>query len=193
MLLPTRNRYFLNSAVRDVLPPQIRTTSFRIRCSKQKKYTASKILSVAGSNAATAVVVRAIANDLLPPELHDNIFSGICRLLSAFSNQLTTVIDEFDGLDPNDIYQVAEAYFGQAEFREIRRINFNFVNMERRDYQKKGHLRILEQEKRLLEEIPDMEMEDTTKRLRQAFSKANYKKRKLMGAVDLVRLNLNRL
>ncbi|CAA0820841.1 Protein RKD1 [Striga hermonthica] len=45
------------------------------------------------------------------------------------------------------------------------------------------HLQILEQEKRLLEEIPDMEMEDTTKRLRQAFFKANYKKRKLMGTV----------
>ncbi|GER30323.1 reticulon-like protein [Striga asiatica] len=43
------------------------------------------------------MVVRAVANDLLPLELHDHIFSGIRRLLS---NQLTMVIDEFDGLDP---------------------------------------------------------------------------------------------
>ncbi|KAL6541317.1 hypothetical protein OROHE_011025 [Orobanche hederae] len=47
----------------------------------------------------------------------------------------------------------------------------------------KEYLQILEQEKKLLEEIPDMQLEDTTKRLRQAFFKANYKKRKLMGVV----------
>ncbi|KAL6497391.1 hypothetical protein OROGR_029320 [Orobanche gracilis] len=48
----------------------------------------------------------------------------------------------------------------------------------------KEYLQILEEEKKLLEEIPDMQLEDTTKRLRQAFFKANYKKRKLMGVVD---------
>ncbi|KAL3640579.1 hypothetical protein CASFOL_015547 [Castilleja foliolosa] len=46
------------------------------------------------------------------------------------------------------------------------------------------YLRVLEQEKKLLEEIPDMQLEVATKRLRQAFFKANYKKRKLMGLVD---------
>ncbi|KAI3463972.1 hypothetical protein Pfo_020635 [Paulownia fortunei] len=42
-------------------------------------------------------------------------------------------------------------------------------------------IEILEQEKKLMEEIPDMELEDKTKRLRQACFKANYKKRRLMG------------
>ncbi|ESW27302.1 hypothetical protein PHAVU_003G189900 [Phaseolus vulgaris] len=37
----------------------------------------------------------------------------------------------------------------------------------------------LESEKKLLEEMPDIELEDNTKRLRQACFKANYKKRKL--------------
>lgn len=45
-------------------------------------------------------------------------------------------------------------------------------------------LEILEHEKKLMEEIPDMQLEDKTKRLRQAFFKANYKKRKLMGMID---------
>ncbi|KAI3454673.1 hypothetical protein Pfo_011336 [Paulownia fortunei] len=45
-------------------------------------------------------------------------------------------------------------------------------------------LEILEQEKKLMEEIPDMQLEDKTKRLRQAFFKANYKKRKLMGMIN---------
>lgn len=39
---------------------------------------------------------------------------------------------------------------------------------------------ILEREKKLIEEVPDMEMENQTKRLRQACFKANYKKRKFM-------------
>ncbi|XP_040988953.1 protein RKD1-like [Juglans microcarpa x Juglans regia] len=42
-------------------------------------------------------------------------------------------------------------------------------------------IEILEREKKLLEEIPDMQLEDNTKRLRQACFKANYKKRKLGG------------
>lgn len=44
----------------------------------------------------------------------------------------------------------------------------------------KESLEILEQEKRLMEQIPDIQLEDKTKKLRQAFFKANYKKRKLM-------------
>lgn len=45
-------------------------------------------------------------------------------------------------------------------------------------------IEILEGERKLLEEIPDAQLEDNTKRLRQACFKANYKKRKLMGTVD---------
>ena len=43
-------------------------------------------------------------------------------------------------------------------------------------------IEILEKEKKLMEEMPDMQLEDNTKRLRQACFKANYKKRKLMGS-----------
>ncbi|XP_027368823.1 protein RKD1-like [Abrus precatorius] len=42
-------------------------------------------------------------------------------------------------------------------------------------------IEILEKEKKLMEEMPDIELEDNTKRLRQACFKANYKKRKLKG------------
>ncbi|KAK7265798.1 hypothetical protein RJT34_33421 [Clitoria ternatea] len=43
---------------------------------------------------------------------------------------------------------------------------------------------ILEKEKKLLEEMPDIELEDHTKRLRQACFKANYKKRKLIEQME---------
>ncbi|XP_058180155.1 protein RKD2-like [Rhododendron vialii] len=42
-------------------------------------------------------------------------------------------------------------------------------------------IEILEKEKKLMEEAPDAQLEDKTKRLRQACFKANYKKRKLMA------------
>ncbi|KAJ7978432.1 RWP-RK domain-containing protein [Quillaja saponaria] len=45
----------------------------------------------------------------------------------------------------------------------------------------KNAIEILEREKKLLEEMPDLQLEDHTKRLRQACFKANYKKRKIMG------------
>lgn len=41
-------------------------------------------------------------------------------------------------------------------------------------------IEVLERERRMLEEMPDMDLEDKTKRLRQACFKANYKKRKLV-------------
>ncbi|KAK3036236.1 hypothetical protein RJ639_030778 [Escallonia herrerae] len=45
----------------------------------------------------------------------------------------------------------------------------------------KDAIKILEQERKLMEVVPDMQLEDKTKRLRQACFKANYKKRKIMG------------
>lgn len=39
---------------------------------------------------------------------------------------------------------------------------------------------ILEKEMKMVEEMPDLQLDDTTKRLRQACFKANYKKRRLM-------------
>ncbi|KAL4036224.1 hypothetical protein IC575_004952 [Cucumis melo] len=47
----------------------------------------------------------------------------------------------------------------------------------------KNVLEILENEKKLMEERPDLQLEDNTKRLRQACFKANYKKRKLSGLI----------
>ncbi|XP_059292686.1 protein RKD1-like [Lycium ferocissimum] len=43
----------------------------------------------------------------------------------------------------------------------------------------------LEEEKKRMEEIPDMELEEKTKRLRQSCFKADHKRRKLMGMAKL--------
>ncbi|CAA0833990.1 cytochrome BC1 synthesis [Striga hermonthica] len=93
--------------------------------SESKLATAKTILSAVGSAAATAVLIRSVAHDLLPPEFHEHIYSSIRRLLSSFSNQLTMVIDEFDGLDPNDIYQSAESYLGPKISPNTRRLKIS--------------------------------------------------------------------
>lgn len=45
-------------------------------------------------------------------------------------------------------------------------------------------IEILESERKMLEEIPDLQLEHKTKRLRQACFKSNYKKRKLMAMMS---------
>ena len=74
--------------------------------------TAKTFLSAVASVAATAMVVRSMANDLLPGELRDYAVAGLRRVLSRFSSHLTMVIDEFDGLSNNQIYEAAETYLG---------------------------------------------------------------------------------
>lgn len=44
----------------------------------------------------------------------------------------------------------------------------------------RNEIEVLEKEMKLVEEMPDKQLEDRTKRLRQACFKANYKKRRLM-------------
>ncbi|XP_059285714.1 protein RKD1-like [Lycium ferocissimum] len=45
----------------------------------------------------------------------------------------------------------------------------------------KDVINLLEEEKKRMEEFPDMELEEKTKRLRQSCFKANHKRRRLMG------------
>nr|KYP47176.1 hypothetical protein KK1_031200 [Cajanus cajan] len=42
-------------------------------------------------------------------------------------------------------------------------------------------IEVLEREKRMVEEMPDLQLDDNTRKLRQACFKAKYKKRKLTG------------
>lgn len=74
--------------------------------------TAKTVLSAVASVAATAMLARSIVQDFLPHEVRDYFSSGIRSFFTRFSNQLTMVIDEFDGLVSNQIYESAEIYLG---------------------------------------------------------------------------------
>ncbi|KAJ4977471.1 hypothetical protein NE237_002577 [Protea cynaroides] len=56
---------------------------------------------------------------------------------------------------------------------------------EESEAQLRDAVELLEQERKLMEEMPDMQLEEKTKKLRQACFKANYKKRKLREVLDL--------
>lgn len=75
--------------------------------------TAKSVISTIGSVAAGAMVARTIINDFLPPDIHDYLFSAVRSFFSRrFSNELTLIINEYDGLETNQIFEAAELYLG---------------------------------------------------------------------------------
>ncbi|XP_020217140.1 AAA-ATPase At3g50940 [Cajanus cajan] len=68
------------------------------------------VVSTAASVAATVMLLRSIARNYLPPELHRYLRSKVSEFLSSFSSEITLVIDEFHGLTPNPLFSAAELY-----------------------------------------------------------------------------------
>lgn len=87
--------------------------------------TVKTILSTAGSIAATVVVVRGVAQEFLPHEFQDYILSGVRNIFSRFSNEVTMVVEEFDGLDNNELYDAAETYLGSKISHSTRRLKIS--------------------------------------------------------------------
>ncbi|XP_042497518.1 protein RKD1-like [Macadamia integrifolia] len=82
-----------------------------------------------------------------------------------------------------------ELGIGRWPHRKLVSLQTLIENVQKEWGQKKGEeneaelrnaIELLEQEKKLMEEMPDSQLEENTKKLRQACFKANYKKRKLM-------------
>ncbi|GAV58238.1 AAA domain-containing protein/AAA_assoc domain-containing protein [Cephalotus follicularis] len=80
------------------------------------------IVSTVASAAATAMVIRSIAKDFVPCELRDYIFSQFKTLIASFTSELTIVIDEYDGLNHNDIYNAAKLYLEPTSQTNAKRI-----------------------------------------------------------------------
>ncbi|KAL2906646.1 Protein HYPER-SENSITIVITY-RELATED 4 [Bienertia sinuspersici] len=75
--------------------------------------TAKSVISALGSAAATAVVARSIINDLLPYEIRDYLSSTLHSIFNRrFSSEISIIVDEFDGLNTNQIFEAAELYLG---------------------------------------------------------------------------------
>lgn len=87
-----------------------------------KLATAKTILSTAASVAATVMLARTVARDLLPYEIQDYFYFRLRKFCNRFSSQLTIVIDEHDGLAKNQIYEAAKVYLGKKTSPSVQRI-----------------------------------------------------------------------
>ncbi|XP_059283115.1 protein HYPER-SENSITIVITY-RELATED 4-like [Lycium ferocissimum] len=98
---------------------------------ESKMALAKTVLSTFGSVVATAMLVRTIVHDYIPPELHGYLFFGLRNIFTKFSNQLTVVIDEFDGLVNNEIYEAAAIYLGNKLSPSIHRLKVSKPEKEK--------------------------------------------------------------
>ncbi|KAI8554247.1 hypothetical protein RHMOL_Rhmol05G0083700 [Rhododendron molle] len=90
------------------------------------------ILSAAASAAATAMVLRSLAKDLIPRDLQHEVFLRLRRFLSRFSSELTLTVDEYDGLYPNILFQAAETYLGTVITPDTKRFRASKPEREKR-------------------------------------------------------------
>ncbi|KAL5557393.1 hypothetical protein UlMin_039629 [Ulmus minor] len=108
---------------------------------ESKLAAAKAFLTTAASIAGTAMLVRSFAQDLIPHEIQDSFFSVIRNSFSRFSQTMTMVIDEYEGLVSNQIYGAAEIYLGSKVSPSTNRLRVskpekekNFViSMERNE------------------------------------------------------------
>ncbi|KAJ1428178.1 P-loop containing nucleoside triphosphate hydrolase [Sesbania bispinosa] len=68
------------------------------------------VLSTAASFAATAMLLRSLARDYLPRELHYFLLSKFSQFFTTFSSQFTLVIDEYEALIHNHLFHAAQLY-----------------------------------------------------------------------------------
>ncbi|KAL8118063.1 AAA-ATPase At3g50940-like [Apium graveolens] len=89
---------------------------------ESKIETTKAIISTIGTIAATAMVARSIARDYVPPEVQDYFYLGLHKFFRRFSNQLTMVINEYEGIESNEIYDAAVVYLGSKVSPSTRRL-----------------------------------------------------------------------
>ncbi|KAF8018701.1 hypothetical protein BT93_H3563 [Corymbia citriodora subsp. variegata] len=90
--------------------------------SESKIATAKAVFSAAASVTATMMLARSITQDLLPEDLRYYFSFALRGFLARFSSQLTLVIEEYDGLVSNQIYDAAQTYLSAKISPTTRRL-----------------------------------------------------------------------
>ncbi|CAN1814037.1 Protein HYPER-SENSITIVITY-RELATED 4 [Linum perenne] len=92
--------------------------------------TAKTVLSTAASVAATVMLARTIAQDFIPDELHHFVISNLRKFFTRFSSELTMVVDEYNGIESNQIYAAAEIYLAGKVNSSTQRLNVSQLEKE---------------------------------------------------------------
>ncbi|KAH0685390.1 hypothetical protein KY284_015943 [Solanum tuberosum] len=77
------------------------------------------------------MLVHTIIHNYIPKELHAYLFFGLKNMFTKFSNQLTMMIDEFDGLVNNKIYEAAATYLANKLSPQIHRLKISKTEKEK--------------------------------------------------------------
>ncbi|GMY28372.1 AAA-ATPase At3g50940-like [Fagus crenata] len=100
-------------------------------CSSETLPSPKTILSVAASLTASALLFRTIANDVIPTAVQDYFYSRLQKVSTRLSSQLTVVIQEFDGLITNHMFEAANVYLGEKLSPSTSRIKVNKSEKEK--------------------------------------------------------------
>ncbi|PON71485.1 Spastin [Parasponia andersonii] len=77
---------------------------------KEAPTTASALFSAYASVAASMMLVRSMANEVIPYELRSYLTSAVRYLFTPLSSDLTLVVEEFSGMARNQVFDAAELY-----------------------------------------------------------------------------------
>jgi hypothetical protein len=87
-----------------------------------------KAVTMAASLAAWAMLVRGVANELVPNEVRDFLCSGLGYLRSRMSSQHTVVIEETEGWASNQLYDAARTYLATRINTDMQRLRVSRVD-----------------------------------------------------------------
>ncbi|KAF8011131.1 hypothetical protein BT93_J1677 [Corymbia citriodora subsp. variegata] len=83
---------------------------------------ARAVLSAAASVTAAAVVVQSAVNTVLPRRFRRFLLSGMRGFLYRFSDEMTMVVDEYDGFVQNELFEAAQVFLAAKQSSSTRRI-----------------------------------------------------------------------
>lgn len=72
-----------------------------------------------------------MTSQLIPQHLREKLFSKLGGLFGNFSSQLTLIIDEYNGLSTNEIYQASEVYLSTRDTPSIERLKVSKAPREK--------------------------------------------------------------
>ncbi|KAA8523992.1 hypothetical protein F0562_010577 [Nyssa sinensis] len=89
------------------------------------------MLSAIASITASAMLIRSVLNDFLPREIQNYLFSGFRHISHHFSSQFTILIEEFQGLSINHVFEAADIYLGSRVTPSAQRVRLGKVEKDK--------------------------------------------------------------
>ncbi|KAL3640899.1 hypothetical protein CASFOL_015867 [Castilleja foliolosa] len=86
---------------------------------------ADQALTTVASVFGCIILLKTVATDLLPQQIHTYLSSSFHKLTNRLSSHLTVVIDESDSLTPNHMFSAASIYLGSKISSSTQRIKIN--------------------------------------------------------------------